>query len=109
MRRDKTPVATIKTKFGALVNLFWLAATEAQDDFVFLGDDFGEIDADIGGVDAPARGISNVVSDLRAMDHRFGRRATHVDAGAPKIFFLDQGHGPSQIGETMREGIATLA
>src|SRR6266850_1494663 len=58
MRRDKTRVAAIKAKFGALVYLFLLAATEAQDHLVFLSDDFGEIDADVGSVDAPACGIS---------------------------------------------------
>src|SRR5882672_2849998 len=47
MRRDKTRVAAIKAKFGALVYLFLLAATEAQDHLVFLSDDFGEIDADV--------------------------------------------------------------
>src|SRR6266850_78960 len=109
MRRNETRVAAMKAKFGALVYLFLLAATKTQDDFVFLGDDFGQIDADVGGVDAPARGVPCVVSDLRAMNHRFGRRATDVDAGAPKIFFFDQRHGPSEIGETMREGITALA
>jgi hypothetical protein len=47
MRSDKTGVAAIEAKVGALIDLFLLAAAEAEDDFVFLGDDFGEIDADV--------------------------------------------------------------
>src|SRR5437870_6855451 len=47
MCRDKTRVAAIKAKFGALVYLFLLAVTETHDDFVFLGDDFCEIGADV--------------------------------------------------------------
>src|SRR5206468_6437047 len=73
MRGDKTRVAAMKAKFGALVYLFLLAATETQDHFVFLSDDFGKIGADVRRVNTPTRGVPRVVSDLRAMNHRFGR------------------------------------
>ncbi len=49
------------------------------------------------------------MSDLRAMDHRLGRRATDIDAGATQVLFLDKPHRPSQIGEPISEGIAGLA
>src|SRR6267378_6129741 len=63
MRGDKTRVAAMKAKFGAFVYLFLLAATETQDDFVFLSDNFGEINADVRRADAPARGVSRVVGN----------------------------------------------
>src|SRR5882762_1432658 len=47
VRGDKTRVAAMKAKFGALVYLFLLSGAEAPDDFVFLGDNFGEINGDV--------------------------------------------------------------
>ena len=43
------------------------------------------------------------------MNHRFGRRATNVDARAAQIFFLDERYRPSQIGEPISERVAGLA
>src|SRR5258708_12727560 len=90
-------MAGIEAKIGALVNLPLLAAAKTENDFVFLSNNFGEIDADVRGVDAPTRGVSRVVSDLCAVNHRFGRGASDVDAGSTQIFFLDERNGPPQI------------
>ena len=109
MRANKTCAATIEAKIGAFVDLFLLVAAKAEDDFVLLSDDFGEINADICGVDAPARGVARVVSNLRAVDHRFSGRAADVDAGAAEVFLLDERDGPSQIREAIGQGIAGLA
>src|SRR5437773_4920208 len=57
---------------------------------------FGEIDADIRSIDAPARGVSRIVSDLRAVDHCFGGRAADVDARATEMLFLDERHRPDR-------------
>ena len=93
MRSDKTRVVPIEAKVGAFIDLFLLAAAETEDDFVFLGNDFCKINADVRSVDAPARGVPRIVSDLRAVDHRLGGRASNIDAGAAQIFLLDERHG----------------
>jgi hypothetical protein len=49
------------------------------------------------------------MSNLRAMDHRLGRRASDVDARAAQMVFLNQRDGPPQIGEAIGERIAGLA
>jgi len=98
----------METKLGALVDLLLLAAAKAENDFVFLSNNLGEINANIRSVDTPARGVARVVSDLRTMDHRLGGRATNVDARATQVLFLDKRHRPSQIGEPMSEGVASL-
>ena len=49
------------------------------------------------------------MSNLRAVDHRLGRRAPDVDACATKILFLDERHGPTKIRQSVGEGIAGLA
>src|SRR5260370_29883581 len=109
MRADKTGVAAIQTQVGALIDLLLLSGAKAKNDFVFLGNDLGEINAHVHRVDTPARGISRVMSNLRAMDHRLGRRASDVDAGAAQILFLDERNRPPQIGEPISEGVAALA
>src|SRR5260370_8583808 len=85
-----------------------VSGTETQNDLIFLSDDFGEIDADVRCVDAPARGVSRVVSDLRAVNHRFGRGAADVDAGAAKILSLDQRYRPAEIRQAVGKRIAGL-
>src|SRR2546429_6690170 len=72
MRANKTSVAAMKTKVSAFVDLFLLAAAKTEYHFVLLGNDLGELYADVGGVDTPACGVSRVVGNLRAMNHRFG-------------------------------------
>src|SRR5216683_1654280 len=96
-------------KVSALVDLFLQAAAKTENDFVFLSNNPGEIDADIRCVDAPARGVSRIVSDLRAVDHGLGGRATNVDAGATQVIVLDERYRPSQIREAIGERIAGLA
>ncbi len=108
MRGDEACLTTIQTKVGALVDLPLQVAAKTENDFVFLSDDFGEIDADIRGVDSPASCVSGVVSDLRAMDHRFSRRTTDIDASAAEILFFDERHGPAEIRQTIPERIAGL-
>jgi hypothetical protein len=108
VRANKTGVAAMETKAGALVDLLLLAAAKAENDFVFLSNNLGEIHANVRSVDTPPRGVSRVVSDLRAMDHRFGGRATNVDARATQVLFLDKRYIPSQIGEPMSERVASL-
>src|SRR5260370_11870135 len=109
MRGNKTGVASMETKVSALVDLFLRAAAKTENDFVFLSNNPGEIDADIRCVDAPARGVSRIVSDLRAVDHGLGGRATNVDAGATQVIVLDERYRPSQIREAIGERIAGLA
>src|SRR5260370_16622759 len=109
MRPNETGVAAMETKVGALIDLFLLAAAKAENDFVFLGNNFCEIDADVRCVDAPARGVSRVVSDLRAVNHRLGGRATNVDAGSTQVLVLDERYIPSQIRKAIRETIAAMA
>src|SRR5260370_36923475 len=109
MRPNETGVAAMETKVGALIDLFLLAAAKAENDFVFLGNNPRKIDADVRCVDAPARGVSRVVSDLRAVNHRFGGRAANIDARAAKILFLDERYRPSQIREPISERVAGLA
>src|SRR5260370_1097199 len=84
-------------------------AAKTENDFVFLSDNFGEIDADVRGVDTPARGVSRILSNLRAVDHCFGGRAADVDACPAQILFLYKRDRPAQIGEPIRERIAGLA
>src|SRR6266436_4496297 len=108
MRADKTGMAAMESKMGALIDLLLLSGAKAKNDFVFLGNDLGEINAHVRRVDTPACGISRVMSNLRAMDHRLGRRAPDVDACATKILFLDECHGPTKIRQSIGEGIAAL-
>src|SRR2546430_17636352 len=56
MRGNKTSMAVIEAKVGALVDLFLPTAAKAENDFVFLRNNFGEIDADIRSIDAPEIG-----------------------------------------------------
>src|SRR6266852_9723274 len=97
MRADKTGVAAIETQVGALIDLLLLSGAKAKNDFVFLGNDLGEINAYVRCVDTPARSISRVMSNLRAMDHRFSGGASDVDACAAQILFLDECHGPTEV------------
>jgi hypothetical protein len=50
-----------------------------------------------------------VMGDARAGDHRLGRRASIVDAGAAELAFLDQGYPPARVGQIGRERHAALA
>jgi hypothetical protein len=109
MRGQKTCGCTIEAEAGALIHLLLLAGAKAENDFVFLGDDFGEIDGYVRGIDAPTLGVARVISNLRAVDHCFGRCAADIDTSAAEIFFFDEGYGPAQIGEAMGERIAGLA
>src|SRR5438552_1640072 len=109
MRANKSGVATMEAKVRALVDLLLLATAKAEDHFVFLHDNFGEIDADIQSIDTPARGVSRIVSDLRAMNHCLGGGAASVDAGAAQMLLLDERDGPSQVGEPISERISGLA
>src|SRR6266849_8437075 len=109
MRADKTGVAAMGSKIGALIDLLLLSGAKAKNDFVFLGNYLGEINAYVRCVDTPARSISRVMSNLRAMDHRFSGGASDVDACAAQILFLDERNRPPQIGEPISEGVAALA
>src|SRR5260370_2368255 len=105
MRANKSGAASMETKVSAPVDAFLQAATKTENDFVFLSNNPGEIDADVRCVDAPARGVSRVVSDLRAVNHRLGGRATNVDAGATQVIVLDERYRPSQIRKPIPERI----
>src|SRR5207249_9844099 len=109
MRANKSGVATMEAKVGAVVDLFLLATAKTEDHFVFLRDNFGQIDADTRRVDTPKRGVSRIVSDLRAVDHCFGGRTAGVDARAAQMLLLDERDGPSQVGEPISERISGLA
>src|SRR5256885_5511683 len=109
MRANKSGVATMEAKVRALVDLLLLATAKAENDFVFLRHNFGQIDADIRSANTPARGVSRIVSDLRAVDYCCGGRQAGVDAGAAQMLLLDERDGPSQVGEPISERIAGLA
>src|SRR5207245_3859345 len=94
---------------GALVDLSLLAAPEAEDHFIFLGDDFGEIDIDILCVDAPAGGISCIIRDLRSVDRRLRGRTSNVHARSTEILFLDERYRPTQVSQAIRQRITALA
>src|SRR6266702_6172141 len=102
MRVNKSGVAAMEAEVGAPVDLLLLAAAKTENDFIFLSDNFGEIDADVRGVDTPARGVSSVVSNLRAVDHCFGGRAADVDAcAAPTLIYTLPLH-PARISPARR-------
>ncbi len=86
-----------------------LAAAKTENDFILLGNDLREINADVRCADTPARCVSRVVSNLRAMDHRFGGSASDVDARAAEILLFDERHRPAQVSEAISQGIAALA
>src|SRR6266702_6405837 len=109
MRANKSGVAAMEAEVGAPVDLLLLAAAKTENDFIFLSDNFGEINVDVRSVDTPARSVSSVVSNLRAVDHCFGGRAAEVDACAAQILFLYKRDRPAQIREPIRERIAGLA
>src|SRR5258708_511601 len=109
MRADKTGMAAMESKMGALIDLLLLSGAKAKNDFVFLANDLGEINAHVGGVDTTAGGIARVMSTLCELDHRLVGRASEVDACAAEILFLDECNSPPKIGEPISEGVAALA
>src|SRR6266436_1259632 len=108
MRADKTRVSAMKSKVGALIDLLLLSAAKAENDFIFLSNNLRKINTYVRCVNTPARGVSRVISNLRAMDHRLGRRATDVDACAAKILFLNERHGPTKVRKVIGERVAGL-
>src|SRR6266403_3974426 len=109
MRANKTGMAAVETEVGALVDLLLLTPAKAENHFVLLGNNFRKISADIRCVDTPAPGVSRIVSDLRAVDHRLSGCAANIDARAAQMLFLDERDGPSQVGEPISKRIAGLA
>src|SRR5581483_1795912 len=85
-----------------------VAAAEALDDVALALADAGHVDLDPAGVDAVVGGAAGEVGDAAAGDHRLGRGAALVDAGAADVLALDQRGRPAGGGEGARERHAAL-
>src|SRR5262249_9069613 len=109
MRRNESRVSAVKPQILALINPSLVASAKTQDHLVLLRNNLSQIDDYPSGVDSPPRSASRIMRHLRAMHHGLRRRAAHVDACSPQIFFLDERHGPAQVRESIREWIAGLA
>src|SRR5437870_9746653 len=106
---NKPRSSSIKAKILALIYAPLLAAAKAQHDLISLRHDFGQVHGDFRDLHSPARCVSCVMRNLRAVHHGLRRGASHVDARSSKMLFLNQGDRPSQVRKAKAEGVARLA
>jgi hypothetical protein len=79
------------------------AAPEAVDDVTLALANHRKVDVDITGLHAVVRGAASEVGDAGAGDHRLGRGATFIDAGASNMGPLYQRCLPAGFSERPRQ------
>src|SRR3989442_9673305 len=109
MGTGEARLPAVQTQVRALIDLVLLPGAEALHDLILAGYNRGQIDADILCPNAPPWGVAPVMGHLSGSNHRLRWGAARIDAGAAQVFFLDQGHGPSVIGQLLRERVSGLA
>ena len=97
IRESSNPM--IQMQIRPLLHLLLFSAAKHFDNSVLLGHDHRQIHAHIACAHSPALGIFRIVGNLRALDHRFRRRAASVDASAAEKTLFDERHLPSEVGK----------
>ena len=75
---------------------------------IFPRYDLGDVDPRPARMYAPFRAVSSIVRHLRRGDHGLGRRASGVDAGAPKMISFDQCDFPVSVRHVVTQWISRL-